>query len=82
MVRLLSGRVYRLPTGMRLIARQTPQKNRFDLLTSSNLLWNPREGAYKAEPDGNISYQGKATVWRTSDLLDTGHDIPELAAGT
>jgi hypothetical protein len=79
--RLLSGRAYRLPTGLKLIARQTPQRNRFDLLTVNNLMWNPREGAYKAEPNGSISYQGNPTVWTVGDLIDTGEDVPQLAAG-
>ena len=81
MPRLLSGRAYRLPTGLKLIARQTPQNNRFDLLTTNNLLWNPREGAYKAEPDGTISFQGKPTTWTVGDLIDTGQDVPTLVAG-
>lgn len=81
MPRLLSGRIYRLPTGMRLVARQMVENGRFDLLTDNNLMWNPTEGSYKAERDGSISYNGKPTVWRTTDLLDTGIDVPRLAAG-
>lgn len=81
MVRLLSGRRYRLPTGLALTARQAVQNNVFDLFTDSNLLWNPREAVYRAQANGMITYMGKATQWNTGDLLDTGVDVPQLAAG-
>lgn len=80
-MRLLSGRVYRLRNGTRFVARQTPQNNRFDLLTTNDLAWSPADSPYKAEPDGTISYMGKPTVWRSSDLVDTGQEMPSLAAG-
>jgi len=81
MVRLRDRRAYRLPTGTRLVARARVEGGKFDLLTSNNLVWGPGQAEYVAEPDDTITYRGKPTVWRVSDLLDTGADIPELAAG-
>lgn len=73
------GGIYRLPNLARVIARESPQGG-FDLFTTQELTWQIRSAAYRLQPDGHITYDGKPTPWYGDDLLDMGTTVPTDAS--
>jgi hypothetical protein len=68
---LRDGGVYRLINGTRFVARLNNQGGA-DLFTNNELAWAIVQAGYRVQPDENITYEGRPTPWRESDLIDTG----------
>jgi hypothetical protein len=66
-VELKDRSIYQLPNGRELIALVTKgEKVVFYNLSAADA------GAFKLDAGGRLVFEGRATAWDTSDLIDTG----------
>ncbi len=64
--------VYRLPSGTRLVAISSLQGTVVDLFDQYEIAWGAKQAKMRVQPDGRLTFEGKPTPWKESDLIDTG----------
>ena len=70
---LISGRIYEIPTGERLVA--LPVVDSYWFYNPATRFHEPRK--YSTDPTGRIinARTSQPTAWTVDDLVDTGEDL-------